>query len=146
MPSHCLLRTTQVPPRQPLVHGGFNTYGIFRKHNCMNVEVERHRRGTKFVDTLLWDQSAGQPNFDHPFSERTNIRDYVHVSTANIRCPHFHSFDSPVNLTQLLAHPFRGGFITFVNQDLKCIGVELALFPKASPFSLNFLLSFPFLT
>ena len=69
------------------------------------------------VDRL---QPASHPDLDHPFPERANVRDHVHVPSARDRRPRLDRCDSPTDLGDLL--PQRRSRRLVASRD--CLGVS----------------------
>src|SRR6266542_4351211 len=58
----------------------FERRRILGEDQCVHIEIEWHARVSEFTDTIKWFKAPGQANFEDVLSERTDVRNDIHVS------------------------------------------------------------------
>ena len=67
------------PKRQSFQRGR-----VIAANHGVDVEIERHRSVTEFLDAVLWFQAPSHTNFQHILTEGTDIRDDINVAAASL--------------------------------------------------------------
>ena len=119
---------------------------IVRKEQRMDIKTKGNRGITKLSNTIHRIKTTSHADLDHPITERSDIRDNIHISCTNISGTEVNFFDLLIKTLKLRPDLIRLIRSPLLHKRLKHVMIVLTFLIQLCTTLSKFLLSLAFFT